>query len=61
MPAYVVLTDATLETIATDLPADRRALLSVPGIGARKIEAYAEPLLALVRGETPPIPVDEPA
>ena len=56
VPAYVVLTDATLETIATDLPADRRALLSVPGIGARKIEAYAEPLLALVRGETPAHP-----
>jgi DNA helicase-2/ATP-dependent DNA helicase PcrA len=61
VPAYVVLTDATLERIATELPADTAALVAIPGIGARKLAAYAEPLLALVRGETPPSPVDDPA
>jgi DNA helicase-2/ATP-dependent DNA helicase PcrA len=61
VPAYVVLTDATLETIATDLPTDTKALVAIPGIGARKLEAYAEPVLAIVRGEDPVVPVDEPA
>ena len=61
VPAYVVLTDATLETVATELPADSRALLGIPGIGARKLTDYGESVLALVRGETPPLPSDEPA
>jgi DNA helicase-2/ATP-dependent DNA helicase PcrA len=61
VPAYVVLTDATLETIATDLPVDSAALVRIPGIGARKLEAYAEPVLAIVRGEAPVGPDDEPA
>jgi len=61
VPAYVVLTDATLESIATDLPTDAAALVRIPGIGARKLQAYAEPVLAIVRGESPPVPVDDPA
>ena len=61
VPAYVVLTDATLETIATDLPTDPAALVRIPGIGARKLEAYAVPVLAIVRGEEPSGPLDEPA
>jgi DNA helicase-2/ATP-dependent DNA helicase PcrA len=61
VPAYVVLTDATLETIATDLPTDTKSLVAIPGIGARKLEAYAEPVLAIVRGEEPVVPVDESA
>ena len=61
VPAYVVLTDATLERIATELPADTAALVAIPGIGARKLAAYAEPLLALVRGEVPASPADDPS
>ena len=61
VPAYVVLTDATLEAVATELPGDRAALVRIPGIGARKLDAYAETLLALVRGDDPPSPADEPA
>jgi len=60
VPAYVVLTDATLESIATDLPTDAIALVRIPGIGARKLEAYAEPVLAIVRGESP-TPDDDPS
>jgi DNA helicase-2/ATP-dependent DNA helicase PcrA len=56
-----VLTDATLESIATDLPADTRALVRIPGIGARKLDAYAEAVLALVRGAEPPVAPDDPA
>ena len=61
VPAYVVFTDATLETVATDLPTDARALLAIPGIGARKVAAYGDQVLALVRGEDPPSQTDEPA
>ena len=61
MPAYVVLTDATLETVATELPADSRALLGIPGIGARKLTDYGEQVLALVRGEEPAVLADDPA
>ncbi len=61
VPAYVVFTDATLESVATELPADIRALVGIPGIGARKLEAYAVAVLALVRGEDPPAGADDPA
>jgi DNA helicase-2/ATP-dependent DNA helicase PcrA len=53
VPAFVVLSDAALEQIATILPSDRRELLSVTGIGATKASAYGDALLALVRGENP--------
>ena len=60
VPAYVVLTDATLEAVATELPDDRAGLSTIPGIGARKLDAYADALLALVRGDDPPrVPDDQ--
>jgi DNA helicase-2/ATP-dependent DNA helicase PcrA len=58
VPAYVVFTDATLETVATTAPADTRSLVAIPGIGARKLDAYGAVLLALVRGEDPAVPAD---
>ncbi|MBI1376813.1 MAG: AAA family ATPase [Frankiales bacterium] len=61
VPAYVVLGDAALEGVATERPADRAALVRIPGIGARTLAAYADQLLALVRGETPPEPPDDGA
>jgi DNA helicase-2/ATP-dependent DNA helicase PcrA len=61
VPAYVVFTDATLEAVATELPDERAGLVRIPGIGARKLDAYADALLALVRGDQPPSAVDEPA
>jgi hypothetical protein len=33
----------------------------IPGIGSRKLEAYADALLALVRGDEPPAAAGEPA
>lgn len=47
-PAYVIFTDATLQSIAEAKPADADALAKVPGIGPAKIEQYAESVLALV-------------
>ncbi len=47
-PAYVVFTDATLQSIAEMKPADAAALGHVPGVGPTKLERYAEPVLELV-------------
>ncbi|MHB1165356.1 MAG: ATP-dependent DNA helicase UvrD2 [Candidatus Nanopelagicales bacterium] len=48
MPAYVVFTDVTLVAIAEQLPRDAAALLEIPGIGAKKLDAYGEAVLAIV-------------
>ncbi len=48
VPAYVVFTDATLTAIAEQRPADRAALVGIPGIGARKLDRYGPAVLALV-------------
>ncbi|MEO6821398.1 MAG: ATP-dependent DNA helicase UvrD2 [Candidatus Nanopelagicales bacterium] len=50
VPAYVVLTDATLEVLAERRPVDVPGLVGVPGIGARKLEQYGSALLALLSG-----------
>ena len=48
VPAYVVFTDATLTAIAEQRPADRAALVGIPGIGARKLDRYGAAVLAMV-------------
>lgn len=50
VPAYVVFTDNTLIAIAEMLPSDEKALVAIPGIGARKLEQYGPNVLELVRG-----------
>jgi DNA helicase-2/ATP-dependent DNA helicase PcrA len=50
VPAFVVFTDNTLIAIAEQLPADDDALITIPGIGARKLEQFGPDVLALVRG-----------
>ncbi|WP_163645232.1 ATP-dependent DNA helicase UvrD2 [Mycobacterium saskatchewanense] len=50
VPAYVVFTDNTLIAIAELLPADEKALVAIPGIGARKLEQYGPDVLRLVSG-----------
>ncbi|MET1038819.1 MAG: ATP-dependent DNA helicase UvrD2 [Aeromicrobium sp.] len=47
-PAYVIFTDATLQSIAETKPTDVGALAKVPGIGPSKIEQYAESVLEMV-------------
>ena len=54
VPAYVVLTDATLAQLAARQPADVAALVAVPGIGQQKLDRYGEDVLAIVRGEPAP-------
>ena len=48
VPPYVIFHDATLRDIAARRPASLAALGEVPGIGARKLEAYGGALLALL-------------
>ena len=51
MPAYVVFTDATLEAIAELRPKTRAELAGIGGVGAAKLERYADDVLRLVSGE----------
>lgn len=48
VPAFVVFSDATLEALAEVRPTDRRGLQSINGIGAAKLEKYADDLLAII-------------
>jgi DNA helicase-2/ATP-dependent DNA helicase PcrA len=49
VPAFVVFTDATLTAVAVEQPADRPALLKIPGIGQVKVDRYGNELLEVVR------------
>lgn len=49
VPAFAIVTDATLIAIAEQRPADAAALVAIPGIGAVKLDRYGAELLALVR------------
>jgi len=49
VPAYVVFDNKTLEAIAERRPADRAELASVPGVGPKKLEQYADDVLRIVR------------
>jgi ATP-dependent DNA helicase RecQ len=50
VPAYVVFTDATLLEMAARRPQSDAELLSVSGVGLRKLERYGERFLSLLRG-----------
>jgi ATP-dependent DNA helicase RecQ len=48
LPAYVILHDATLREIAARKPLTRAELSEISGFGAKKLDAYAESVLAVV-------------
>ena len=50
LPAYVIFHDATLAAIAALAPATVEDLQTVSGIGARKLQAYGDDVLAVVAG-----------
>ncbi|NUT35671.1 MAG: ATP-dependent DNA helicase UvrD2 [Hamadaea sp.] len=50
VPAYVVFTDATLTALAERRPTSTDGLLSIAGIGPRKIELYGAAALAILNG-----------
>ena len=47
MPAYVVFSDATLQSIAALRPATVAQLAAVPGVGAVKLDRYGAAVLEL--------------
>ena len=49
VPPYVIFHDATLREIAARRPADVAALGEVGGVGARKLAAYGEAFLRVVK------------
>jgi ATP-dependent DNA helicase RecQ len=46
VPAYIVMSDATLEDLCRKQPSNVRELLGVTGIGERKAELYGKEILA---------------
>ncbi|MEE9438098.1 MAG: DNA helicase RecQ [Saprospiraceae bacterium] len=51
MPAYIILSNKSLEEIAATKPADKVELLEVNGIGKAKIEMYGDELLEIIVDE----------
>ncbi|MCC7288121.1 MAG: DNA helicase RecQ [Burkholderiaceae bacterium] len=49
LPAYVVFHDATLQQMAQHAPATLDALARVSGVGVKKLEAYGEAILRVLR------------
>lgn len=53
VPAFVVFSDATLEALAEVKPGDRQTMLRINGIGAAKLEKYADEVLAVLGAAGP--------
>ena len=51
VPAYVVLSNATVAEIAAALPRNERELSAVSGIGPTKLERYGADILAIVNAD----------
>jgi superfamily II DNA helicase RecQ len=49
VPAFRILSNRTLESLASERPRDRAALCEVKGIGPKTADRYADTLLALLR------------
>ena len=49
LPAYVVFHDATLAEMARRMPRDLGALAQISGVGARKLAAYGDQILQVLR------------
>jgi len=49
VPPYVIFHDSTLREMATDRPATPSALALISGVGTRKLEAYGDAFLSVLR------------
>jgi ATP-dependent DNA helicase RecQ len=50
VPPYVVFSDATLVEMASRKPSDRHELLSINGVGEKKLDRYGQMFLACIQG-----------
>ncbi|MFM7704907.1 MAG: HRDC domain-containing protein, partial [Rubrivivax sp.] len=48
LPAYVIFHDATLVQMAQERPQSLAALAAIGGVGAKKLQAYGEPILQVL-------------
>jgi DNA helicase-2/ATP-dependent DNA helicase PcrA len=53
VPAFVVASNRTLESIALAMPTSELELLEVHGIGATKVELYGEEILSVLDAVRP--------
>ena len=53
VPPYVIFHDSVLRDMARQRPASRAALALLSGIGARKLDAYGDAFLAVIREAAP--------
>ena len=51
MPAYVVFHDATLAEMARTGPTSLDDLAGISGVGAKKLEAYGDDILRVLRSD----------
>ena len=49
VPPYVIFHDSVLRDMAAQRPASRAALALLSGIGARKLDAYGDAFLQVIR------------
>lgn len=49
VPPYVIFHDSTLMEMVHDRPRDRTAFARLPGVGARKLNLYADAFLEVIR------------
>ena len=49
VPPYVIFHDAVLRAMANDRPTTHAELSRIPGVGAKKLEAWGDPFLAVIR------------
>ncbi len=49
VPPYVIFHDSVLRDMATQRPADRTALAAIGGVGTRKLEAFGDQFLEVLR------------
>jgi superfamily II DNA helicase RecQ len=50
LPAYLVFSDATLTAMAERRPTTENELLTIPGVGPKKLAAYGAEMLEVIRG-----------
>ena len=52
-PAYLIMTDLTIDYIVNDKPKDKKSFLNVNGLGPKKYKIYGEDILKIVRKYSP--------
>ena len=48
VPPYVIFHDAVLRAMANERPTNRSALSAIPGVGAKKLDAWGDAFLAVI-------------